>query len=178
MFSALTASRRAAPQVRWVRAGDLHLTLAFLGELDGAVLPSLAEALRPVAPRHPSVQLWLRGAACFGRPHQPEVLYAEVAGNLEGLGALEADVRQALRPWRPPAPLAASAFHPHVTLARARGPHGDVALRRCQRTLRERLLGGFLLDRLVLFRSELGAGGARHTPLVEFVLGNAAAAHA
>ncbi|MGO8970913.1 MAG: RNA 2',3'-cyclic phosphodiesterase [Myxococcaceae bacterium] len=179
LFATLAATRRAASQARWVRPGQLHLTLDFLGEVDDSALPSLVDALRPVGSRHPALQLWLRGAGCFGRPHQPEVLFAELAGDVPGLGALEADVHEALQKWkRPPAEQASPAFHPHLTLARARGRRGDAALGRCQRALREQLLGGFLLERMVLFRSQLAQGGARHSPLVEFPLGSTAAAHA
>ena len=175
--TALTAARRAASQARWVRAEQLHLTLAFLGELDGTTqLPVLQQALQQLAPRHPAVQLWLKGAGCFGRPHQPDVLFAEVAGDMQGLGALHADLQEALRPWLPPsAEAAGSAFRPHLTLARARGRRGDPALRRCARALREQVLGGFLLERLVLFQSELAPSGAQHTRLAEFPLGSGAA---
>ena len=55
-------------------------------------------------------------------------------------------------------------FRAHVTLGRfrerARRPH-----------LPEVDLGAALLDRLVLFRSELKPSGAVYTPLASFVLG-------
>jgi RNA 2',3'-cyclic 3'-phosphodiesterase len=177
VFEALSAARRAASQARWAKPGALHLTLAFLGEHDAAVLPALVQALQAVAPRHPAVQLWLHGAGCFGRPHHPEVLFAEVSGDLAPLQGLQADVEEALQPWRPGPRTAAQAFHPHLTLARARGRTGDVALARCQRALRGQVLGGFLLEGLTLFRSELTATGAQHTGLAEFPLGATATAH-
>jgi RNA 2',3'-cyclic 3'-phosphodiesterase len=174
VFAALTAARRAASQARWVRPGQLHLTLAFLGETDGAQVPSLLEALRPLGPRHRGLMLGLQGAGCFGRPQTPDVLFAELAGDVAGLRALEADVQGALGPWRS---ADGRRFYPHLTLARARSRQGDAALLRCQRALRAQALGAFLLERLVLFRSELLPTGSRHTPLAEFPLGAAAAAH-
>jgi RNA 2',3'-cyclic 3'-phosphodiesterase len=176
VFAALTAARRAASQARWVRPGQLHLTLAFLGETDGAQVPSLVEALRLVGPRHQGPMLGLRGAGCFGRPEKPDVLFAELTGDVGLLRALEADVRGALGPWRPP-DATGRAFHPHLTLARARSRQGDASLGRCQRALRAQVLGAFLLERLVLFRSELVPTGSRHTPVAEFPLGGSAAAH-
>ena len=175
MYAQLAAARRAASQARWVPSGQLHLTLAFLGEVEASRVPTLVSALQPVALRHSAVQLWLRGAGTFGRPHQPDVLYAKLAGEVEGLRALEKEVEAALSPWATegkPAP-----FHPHLTLARARGRQGDAALSRCVRALREQLFGSFRLEQLVLFQSVLGPGGARHTPVVEFPLGSASAAH-
>ncbi len=173
LFSLLTAARRAASQARWLPPGQLHVTLAFLGELEGAVVPGLVEALGPLALRHRPVQLWVRGAGSFGRPRRPDVLYAGLVGDLEGLGALQADIQQTLRPWASPT---TEAFRPHLTLARARGRQGDGALGRCVRSLREQLFGHFPLDKLVLFQSQLGPGGARHRPLAGFALANAAVA--
>ncbi len=175
LFSLLTAARRAASQARWVPPGQLHVTLAFLGELDGSVVPGLVEALGPLALRHGPVQLWVRGAGSFGRPRHPDVLYAGLVGDVDGLQVLRADIQQTLRPWASPTTEAVgSTFHPHLTLARARGRHGDGALGRCVRSLREQLFGHFQLDKLVLFQSQLGPGGARHRPLAEFALANAA----
>ncbi|MGO9828977.1 MAG: RNA 2',3'-cyclic phosphodiesterase [Myxococcaceae bacterium] len=179
VFAALAAVRRAASQAAWVRPGQLHLTLSFLGEVDDSAVPALVDALRPVGRRHRAPQLWLRGAGCFGRPHRPDVLFAELAGDVQGLHSLQADVQEALRVWQPPKPGAVPpAFRPHLTLARARGRQGDAALGRARRSLREQLLGDFLLERLVLFSSTLGPAGAQHTPVAEFSLLNTAPAPA
>ncbi len=176
VFSALAPARRAASQARWVRPGQLHLTLAFLGETQSSHLPSLVEALRAVAPRHPPPMLGLQGAGCFGRPHQPNVLFAELSGDVDAFSALAADVRGAVGPSRLEEPTR-EPFHPHLTLARARSRQGDAALSRCRRALREQAFGAFVLDRMVLYQSELVPSGSLFTPLLELPLGSAAAAH-
>jgi 2'-5' RNA ligase len=177
VFSGLTAARRAACQARWVRPGQLHVTLAFFGETPAADVPSLIEALRTVAPRHGPARLSLQGVGCFGRPHQPSVLFAEVAGEVAALTALEADVRQAVGPARRPT-TPEQAFHPHLTLARAQGRHGDAALTRCQRALRAQGFGDFVLDRLSLLESTLLPKGSAYTRLSEFPLGGSQVLHA
>ena len=171
--AAVETVRRAACQVAWVPKGQLHLTLAFLGEVAPSDVPPLSDALRPVAARHQRLELVLRGAGCFGRPRQPEVLFAEVAGESEGLVALATDIRAALGGLVvQPARSIVQPFHPHLTLARARARHGDAALAVCQRALRDRRWGAFLLDRVVLFHSEARGAGRVHTPLVEYPLGS------
>ncbi len=176
VFSALAPARRAAPQARWVRPGQLHLTLAFFGETETSRVPSLVDALREVAARHPAPVLGLQGAGCFGRPHQPHVLFAELTGELDALRALASDVRATVG-----ASLLEEAsgapFQPHLTLARARSRQGDGALSRCRRALRGQAFGGFVLERMVLYQSELQPSGAKHTPLADFALGDSAAAH-
>ena len=177
LFEALTSARRAAAQARWVRPGQLHLTLAFFGETDAALVPTLVDALRPVGERHAPQTLALQGVGCFGRPHAPNVLFAELEGNLEGLRALQADVRTAVGPERLEPNPSRRPFHPHLTLARAKSRQGDAALSRCRRALQHQALGAFLLERLVLFQSELLPSGPAYTPLLAFPLGAAAAAH-
>jgi 2'-5' RNA ligase len=177
VFVALTAARRAAAQARWVRPGQLHLTLAFFGETDGSSAQALVEALATVTPRHAGPLLGLCGAACFGRPHAPNVLFAEVTGEVAALGELAADIRSAAGRWLAPE-AAGQPFVPHLTLARAKGRHGDAALSRCRRALRGHTLGTFALGRLVLYRSELLAAGSEYTALAEFPLSADATAHA
>jgi RNA 2',3'-cyclic 3'-phosphodiesterase len=178
LFLALAGARRAASQARWVRPGQLHLTLAFLGEQEASAVPLLVNALRPVGTRHGPLLLGLQGAGCFGRPHAPNVLFAELGGDVAALRALAADVRAALGTLLPLGEeSAAEAFHPHLTLARARGRYGDAALSRCQRALRDRSLGAFVLERVALYRSELLATGSRYTELADFPLGISANAH-
>jgi RNA 2',3'-cyclic 3'-phosphodiesterase len=176
LFLALTGARRAASQARWVRPGQLHLTLAFLGEREASAVPLLLEALHPVGRRHVPLLLGLKGAGCFGRPHAPNVLFAELAGDVAGLQALAADVRAALGTLFS-CDEKAESFRPHLTLARARGRAGDAALSRCRRALKDRVLGAFVLQRLALYQSELLATGSRYTELAEFPLGSPPSAH-
>jgi RNA 2',3'-cyclic 3'-phosphodiesterase len=173
----LAVARRAAPQARWVQSGELHLTLAFLGETPAADVAGLVEQLAPVGQRHPALPLTLRGAGVFGPVHHPTVLFAELAGDTPGLQALATDVRRTLGARPLGTPSLEKPFHPHLTLARARARGGDTALRRCHRFLRALDLGEFLLDRLVLFRSDLQAVGRRHTPVAEFPLAAGQSAH-
>lgn len=177
LFLALTAARRAASQARWVRPGQLHLTVAFLGEQQAAQVPLLLDALRPLGVRHGPLLLGLQGAGCFGRPHAPSVLYAKLTGDVAALRALTADARSALSALPFASTSAAEPFVPHLTLARARGRPGDASLSRCARALRDRALGAFILGRLVLYQSEPLPGGSRHTALADVPLGAPAPAH-
>jgi 2'-5' RNA ligase len=161
--------RVATPQARWVPAKSLHLTLVFLGEVDAATVPDLASAFAALAHRHSPMALRIAGPNTFGPPRRPRVLVADLAGEVAALGALCDDAIREARQWvaletdRP--------FHPHVTLARARSAGGDPLLGRCKTALAESLSGEFVLERLTLFRSETLPGGASHTPLAAWLLG-------
>ncbi|CUU57197.1 2'-5' RNA ligase [Parafrankia irregularis] len=81
-------SGRPEPRLRWSSPPQWHVTLAFLGPVDPAVRPALAERLGRVARRHPPVEVRLDGAGHFGG----RVLWARVNGDL---GPLATGVRRA-----------------------------------------------------------------------------------
>ncbi|HEV2236938.1 MAG TPA: RNA 2',3'-cyclic phosphodiesterase [Ktedonobacterales bacterium] len=112
--------RRAIPAARWVDPAGLHLTLAFLGELDDArlaeVAPAAAEAAAGVAP----FTLNVGALGTFGRPRAPRVIWAGVSGELRPLGALHRRLGDALA--RRGFALEARPYAPHLTLARVATP--------------------------------------------------------
>jgi RNA 2',3'-cyclic 3'-phosphodiesterase len=111
---------RALPGVRWVDPAKLHLTLAFLGELDderlAAAEAAALEAARAVKP----FTLEVAGLGIFGPSHAPRVIWAGVGGNVRRLAQLHDALAAALaargfvREERP--------FSPHLTLARLGAP--------------------------------------------------------
>jgi 2'-5' RNA ligase len=123
---AALASRMAAltprlpPGVRWVAPESLHLTLAFLGELDGARLAQ-AEAATAVAAREGvPFALRLTHLGTFGPPRAPKVIWAGVTGDSERLRDLQDRLASelALRGF----PREDRPFSPHLTLARIKAP--------------------------------------------------------
>lgn len=107
---------RRAPAYRWVPPANLHLTLRFLGSLDGPRLELLRNGLRAV--RRPRFELGLDGRGAFGGRAAPRVVWLGVGAGREACKvlaqALEKVCRDAgLEPETRP-------FRAHVTLARAR----------------------------------------------------------
>ncbi|MBX6390398.1 MAG: RNA 2',3'-cyclic phosphodiesterase [Frankia sp.] len=85
LAAAAERARAAAPELalRWVEPARMHLTLVFLGSVDDALRPELAERLGRVASRHPPVAVRLAGPGRFGH----RVLWVGVAGELAPLAA-------------------------------------------------------------------------------------------
>ena len=63
---AVAPLRAAHPDLRWTPREQWHLTLAFLGEVDEAVLPNLTERLARAAHRHRRMELAFAGGGRFG----------------------------------------------------------------------------------------------------------------
>jgi len=161
--------RALSPRSRWVPPENALLTLAFLGSVEEALVPRLSEAVGAVAAGAAPFGLEVLGGGAFGSSRRPRVLWAGVEGDLPALSALHRRTEEALQPlgYRPEA----REYRPHLTLARARDERGDRQLARAAAALVGRSLGASRIDRLILFRSHPGPGGARYTPLVEPALG-------
>lgn len=99
--------------VRWLTPDQLHLTLAFLGDVTEEAELRLREKLAEV--RVPPFLLPIEGVGTFGGP-RPSVIWAGVGTGHPHLFALHKRVHDALLAARFDPVL--RSFHPHVTLAR------------------------------------------------------------
>lgn len=134
-------------QGRRTDAAQLHLTLAFLGPCDPALLPQLEHILRQLPPSHFVVALDRLGY--FAR-HR--IAYAGMGAVPPQLRTLQHALADALRPLG----LAPTgAFHPHVTLARAAMPPTDAAPEPVSWPVRQ----------VALVASETGAAGTHYRVL-------------
>jgi 2'-5' RNA ligase len=153
--------RASVPNIRWTDPQQIHLTLRFLGwttrerlgVLEGR-LAALASAAPPLAARVSSLGL-------FPPSGRARVLWVGVALPPSGM-KLQADCEAAaIASGFPPE---RRDFKPHLTLGRWRDPAPRPKLPAAD-------LGPVVLDRLVLFRSELRPAGAEYSPLAVFPLG-------
>lgn len=108
----LSLLRGGLPGARWVDVENYHITLRFIGDVEGPVADEVAAGLDRV--RKPSFNLTLSGVGAFGQK-KPHSVWAGVAASPD-LNALQAEVeRVCRRAGLAPDP---RKFIPHVTLAR------------------------------------------------------------
>ncbi|MCC6847795.1 MAG: RNA 2',3'-cyclic phosphodiesterase [Deltaproteobacteria bacterium] len=153
--------------VAWTRPGNLHLTLAFFGDVPASAIPELTPRLARALAGVERFTARVIGVGAFPSLARPQVLWVGVVA--PPLPALADAVRRAgeaagiARERRP--------FRPHVTLgrmrARIRGAAFDPAL-----FARDggRDFGAAPVARVILYQSELAPDGARHSPLAVFPL--------
>ena len=160
----LAAVQNGVPGARWVAAGDLHVTLRYLGSPDGAAAGEIAAGLAGIEAA--AFELALRGCGHFSGPRGARVLYAGLAPSpplrwlRDGVEALarRAGLEAAARRWRP-----------HVTLARAR----SVPAWRIGRFLEANGLLAtppFRVEAFALYESHRGRCGARYVELERYPL--------
>jgi len=104
------------PGARWQTGEKLHITLRFIGEVDGREAAMLDDALAGI--EAPAFDLQLHSVGQFGNK-QPHALWAGLRKS-EALEHLQRKVDAAIR--RVGQPQDAYKFTPHVTVARLRNP--------------------------------------------------------
>ena len=113
LWPALGATMAGVPDAHWVPDESLHLTLRFVGEVDGQRASECAEALSTIDP--PVFEVQLAGVGQFDRGGETRSLWAGVADN-PALKALQRRVDHVLT--RAGVSGERRRFVPHVTLAR------------------------------------------------------------
>lgn len=162
--TATAGLRELAPDLRWTRPEQWHLTLVFLGEVGDDVTRELARRLSRAAARHRPLALALGGGGRFGH----RVLWTGVQGDRDGLRRLADSAGAAARRSR--LPVEHRPYRPHLTLARA---DGGTDLRPLVERLARWQGSPWVATRLHLVRSRLGAGpdaSALHEPIAGWPL--------
>ncbi len=144
------------PGARWVRPENFHITLRFLGEIDGGQADDLHSLLTRIFA--PGFELSLRGVGAFGDRSKTRSLWAGVEPN-GALNHLRDKIESAaVRAGLHPEP---RKFRPHITLARFRG--GGSAMPEIQDFITRNALlrsAPFQVDRFTLYQSFLSGEGS------------------
>jgi 2'-5' RNA ligase len=159
----------AGADVKWVAENNLHLTLKFLGNVDDAQIPKVADAVKKIAANYKSFDLTIAGIGAFPERGMPRVIWI---GLDEPTGALEKmyyALGEALAPYAEKAEH--RTFSPHITIGRVNSSRGRDALMKAIETNREIEIGAQPVDEITVMMSELMRGGPIYTPLAKSALG-------
>jgi len=148
----LTLLRAGLTGARWIDPENYHLTLRFIGDVDGPTARDFTAALGEIEAS--PFELEVNGLGSFGG-RKPRAIFANLAPS-QGLDALQrANERAARKAGLPPE---GRNFKPHVTLARLKGARADAVAAYLERQ------GGigpeiFAVSRFVLYSSRNSIGG-------------------
>lgn len=149
---------------RWVPPEQMHLTLAFLGEVTDDQLTALGAALACI--QLPPFFLSFTSTGCFPDRRRPRVLWVGLAPQ-PALTKLALQVQEALLLCG--LPVEERPFSPHITLTRLKSP-----LTRGVELFLDQSLPPHLprleVREFILFASRLTPRGAEHHPLQSFAL--------
>lgn len=163
---ALERLRDRGAFLRWVGPEAFHITLKFLGDIEGGEQDAIEHALRERVAGCPPLHLRLGGLGAFPSLRRASVIWVGVERNTS-LERLQQDVELACarlgyqreqRPWRP-----------HVTVARLQSGARPVDMERDAGLVEYN--GECAVDSVELMHSRLGPAGARYTVLRRWPLG-------
>jgi 2'-5' RNA ligase len=172
-LDAFLAPRREAAPFRWTAAEQVHVTLAFLGDVEEYRLDELEERLARTAGRRRAVDVRVAGGGAFPHVAGARVLWAdlELASDADALevrrmaeGARAASNRTGIV-------VDGQRFRPHLTVARCARP---TELTRWVQLLDAYRGPPWRTDRISLVASYLGEGRRgrpRHEVVAEFAVG-------
>lgn len=148
----LSLLRAGLPGARWIDPANYHLTLRFLGDVDGATARDFTHALGEISAT--PFELKLDGLGSFGGG-KPRAIFANFTPS-PALDSLQrAHERAAREVGLPPEP---RNYKPHITVARLKGARADDVATYLGRQ------GGIMrhtfdVTRFVLFSSRNSVGG-------------------
>jgi 2'-5' RNA ligase len=165
LITFLQEMRQVAPNAKWVRGENLHITLKFLGEADAAKLPAVQKALAFIRSTE-AVRLDFRALGFFPNERRPRVFWVGMDAS-SNLKTLAETIDQEMHKLG--FPLENRPFTPHLTLARFEPPGipGQLGAAVKQHSARE--FGSLTAREFHLIESKLKRSGAEYTTIQSFL---------
>ncbi len=165
-IDALLTAQAPLPFGKPVPEDNLHITLAYLGDVSEDVLETLHDLLQSA--RLPAPDITFGALGTFAEMERG-LVFAEVLPN-DALNALQSKIAQTARTAG--ANLPRRRFRPHVTLMRAnRQPDGPARDRLATAMGQPCNIPGFTASRMCLYQSSLTPHGAVHEVMADYPLG-------
>lgn len=178
--SGISGLRRSGADVKWTPAGNLHITVKFLGGVPAEDIPGITGILKGAVSGISPFEIEVLGAGVFPDARSPRVFWIGVKDEESRLKDLAGRVEDAL--GLAGYPRERRGFTAHITLGRLkegrRHGGGQEAAETRQlaeglATLKEALFGKIKLENISLMRSELEPGGSKYSRLAEIRFGGA-----
>src|SRR5580692_8728049 len=160
----LALHRGGIAGARWLEPEDYHITLRFIGDVDGGVARDIAETLSDI--RRPKAPVRFDGLSWFGGA-KPRAIVAKVKPE-PALMDLQAEQERRLR--RIGVEPETRKYTPHVTLARLRGT-GQAAIASYLAERGALVADSFVAERFVLYSARAGSGGGPYVVEAAYPLG-------
>jgi RNA 2',3'-cyclic 3'-phosphodiesterase len=160
----LALARGGVAGARWIEPENYHITLRFIGDVDGAAARDIAETLGDI--RRSKTLVRFDGLSSFGGA-KPRAIIARVRTD-PALTDLQAEQERRLR--RIGLEPETRKFLPHVTLARLRGA-GARAVADYLAVRGALIALSFTAERFVLYSARDGSGGGPYVVEAAYPLG-------
>jgi 2'-5' RNA ligase len=161
------AFEKCNPDMKWVKTGNIHLTLKFLGNIDDKIAEDIIRILERVCSMFPPFVLTMQEVGMFPNVRSPRVLWVGLDGS-DTIAVMQKEVEDGVETLGFKSEK--RKFTPHLTLGRFRSLTGKDCLRKVMEEHVNDRIGTFQVLSIALMRSDLHPGGARYTKIIEVPL--------
>ncbi len=153
--------KKEIKNVKWVEEKNLHITLKFLGNIDDKKVKEVKNIMEGIVKKVSKFKAGLEGIGAFPSLSRARVIWIGIKEGEDDFKSLNKMIEKATTPLG--FKNEHHRFTPHLTIGRLRIPTG-VSLKI---PYRSRI---FLVDKFILYRSELSSQGPKYFSLAEFYL--------
>ena len=167
----LTLLRPKGPEVKWVQANNIHLTVKFLGDTEEKLVDKITGAIDDVVAGYPVFETAIDLVGGFPNLAQPRVIWVGGSQPIDEAARMARDIDRRMHELR--FEKEKRPFKAHLTLGRVREGRSVAALAAYLETFKLQPIP-LKLDRMVLFKSTLTPKGSTYERLHEAMLGRSA----
>lgn len=150
--------------MRWVKPGNAHITLQFLGETLLEKIEEIKSALGRVASAHGAFEVSVGGLGVFPNARRPKVVWIGIGKGADSLASLQRSVCEETKrlgfEWEE------REYSAHITLGRVRSAKNLDRLRSALESEKEFRAGEFRATEVHLIRSVLSSEGPSYSTLL------------
>ena len=150
-------------KIRWVRPENIHLTLKFFGDIIVEDIERIDRAIADAAGRYAPISVSAKGIGVFPDMRRPRVVWLGIGGETDQVVKFQKAIDKNLRQIG--FPEEKRRFSGHLTLGRVKGKIDPQALSDVLTRFERFETDPFVLDRIILFQSELKPSGPEYIRL-------------
>ena len=160
--------RGSMPDVRWIKHGNIHLTLKFLGDVSVSRIDAIGKALEDITCQFPPFAVRLAGIGAFPNSRKPRIIWVGMEKGAEELVQMARQIEGSMK--RLGFPREKRPFRPHLTVGRIRNLKHPTTMTEALERSEVGELGEFTVQRVSLIKSQLDPAGSIYTTLSEALL--------
>jgi len=154
--------------VKWVHSQNLHITLSFLGNIEGGDSKAIKKTLKDVGVLFNRFTLAVKGVCAIPNNRFPRIISAEVVDKQNNLKKLSQLLEKKLEPLG--FKKENREFFPHITLGRVKSFKAKTVLANKLREYHKKDFGEFKVENFFLMKSELKPKHAIYSDMASIAL--------
>jgi RNA 2',3'-cyclic 3'-phosphodiesterase len=154
---------------RWVKYGNIHLTLKFLGDTKVTKLELIGTVIQEIARKYSPFIISLAGIGAFPNSRKPSVIWTGIDKGKDEISKLANEIESAM--GKLGFPKENRPFNPHLTIGRVREINHPSEMTKALENPNVGEIGEFTVDKINFIKSQLDPKGSIYTTLAEGMFG-------